>query len=61
MDSSTMERQAVVEGMGEIGEDATKGRGIHQSGGNFLQGKGTGCALIKLGFLVPVDGNGYNS
>ena len=50
-----------VEGLGEIGEDANKvRRGIH-SGGNVLQGGGTGGDPISLGDLGPVGGNGKNS
>ena len=55
-----MERQAGVEGLGEIGEDVTKRRGGLQSGGNVLQGGGTGGALIRLRVLGPVGGNREN-
>ena len=43
-----MEFQAGAEGIEEIREDSTKGRGRLQSGGNVLQGGGTGGALIRL-------------
>ena len=47
--------------MDEIGVDATKGRDRLQSGGNVLKRGGTGGAIIRLGVLDHVDGNGENS
>ena len=57
MNGGTAERQAGVEGMGEIGEDSTKVMGGLQHGGNVLQGCGTGIAIIWIGVLGPVHGN----
>ena len=37
-----------------------KGGGGPQSGGNILQGGGTGGAIIPLGVLGPVNSNGEN-
>ena len=47
--------------MDEIGVDATKGRDRLQSGGNVLKRGGTGGAIIRIGVLDHVDGNGENS
>ena len=46
-----------VEGLGEIGEDAKKGRGGPQSGGKFLQGGDTDRAPIWIGDLGIITGN----
>ena len=54
------EIQAVVDSMGSIGENDTKGRDGRQSGGNVTQDGGTGRALIHLGLLSPFDGNVEN-
>ena len=60
MAGGTAERQAGVEGLGEMGGDATKGRGIIQSGGSILQGGSTGKYLIWIGVLDHVNNNGEN-
>ena len=44
--------------MGEIDENAEKGRSRTQSGGNFLQGGDTGGTPIWLGDLGTIGGNG---
>ena len=56
----TTELQTGTEVLRKIGKDATNGRGVLQSGENFLQGGGTGSALIRLIFLNPVNGNIWN-
>ena len=50
-----------MEGIGDIGLDAKKGKGGLKSGVNVLKGSGTWGALIWLGVLVPVGGNVENS
>ena len=58
MDGGTTEHQAGAEGLGEVGGDSKKGRGVTQSCGNILQGGDTNGAPIWLGDLVPIVVNG---
>ena len=53
-----MKLQAGVEGLGDIGEDVTKGMGVPQSVGNVLQGGGIGGAPFQIGVLGTVGENG---
>ena len=46
------------EDLGWVGDDAKYGRGGPQRGGNVLQGSDTGGALILIGDLGPISGNG---
>ena len=56
-----MERQLGIDCLGVIGGGAKKGSGGIQSGVNVIQGGGTCGALIWIGLLGPVVGNGENS
>ena len=49
-----------AEGLGEIGQDASEGRGGLQSVGNVIQVDGAGGDLIWIRVLGPVGGNEEN-
>ena len=58
---STTEHQAGAESMGDIGKDATNGRGRLKSDVNVLQESVIGGAIIWLRVLCGVDVNVENS